>query len=68
MVGSDVEAGRSVARDGKAAVDGNGRGGGAYEAGPRGLGRPTKRSVTFIVFAVLLILGAIAVALAVLFL
>ena len=48
-------------------MDGNGRGGGAYKARPRGLGRPTKRSVTFIVFAVLLVLGAIVVALAVLF-
>jgi hypothetical protein len=67
MIGSDVEVGRSGARGGKAAVDGNGRGGGAYKARPRGLGRPTKRSVTFIVFAVLLVLGAIVVALAVLF-
>ena len=49
-------------------MDGNGRGGGAYKARPSGLGRPTKRSVTFIVFAVLLGLVAIAVALAVLFL
>jgi hypothetical protein len=49
-------------------VDGNGRGDGAYKAKPSGLGRPTKRSVTFIVFAVLLVLGAIAVVLAVLFL
>ena len=68
MVGSDVEVGRSGARDGEAAVDGNDRGGGAYEARPHGLGRPTKRSVTFIVFAVLLVLGVIAVVLAVLFL
>ena len=67
MVGSDVEVGRSGAPGGKAAVDGNGRGGGAYKARPRGLGRPTKRSVTFIVFAVLLVLGVIVVALAVLF-
>ena len=67
MVGSGVEVGRSGARGGKAAVDGNGRGGGAYKARPRGLGRPTKRSVTFIVFAVLLVLAVIAVALAVLF-
>jgi hypothetical protein len=59
--------GRSGARGGKAAVDGNGRGGGAHKARPRGLGRPTKRSVTFIVFAVLLVLGVIVVALAVLF-
>ncbi len=67
MAGSDVEVGRSGARGGKAAVDGNGRGGGAHKARPRGLGRPTKRSVTFIVFAVLLVLGVIVVALAVLF-
>ena len=49
-------------------MDGNGRGGGAYKARPRGLGRPAKRSVTFIVFAVLLVLTVIAVALAALFL
>jgi len=67
MVGSDVEVGGSGARGGKAAVNGNGRGGGAYKARPRGLGRPTKRSVTFIVFAVLLVLAVIAVVLAVLF-
>ena len=49
-------------------MDGNGRGGGAYKARPRGLGRPTKRSVTFIIFAVLLVLVAIVGTLAVLFL
>ena len=51
-------------REGEDAVDGNGREGGAYRPRPRGLGRPTKRSVTFIVFAVLLALVAIAVLLA----
>ena len=45
-------------------MDGNGREGGAYRPGPRGLGRPTKRSVTFILFAVLLAPVAIAVLLA----
>jgi len=49
-------------------VDGNGRESGPYKARPGGLGRLTKRPVTFIVFAVLLVLVAIAVALAVLFL
>jgi hypothetical protein len=45
-------------------VDGNGREGGAYRGRPRGLGRPTKRSVTFIVAVVLFALVAIAVLLA----
>jgi hypothetical protein len=49
-------------------VDGNGWEDGAYRARPRGLGRLTKRPVTFIVFAVLLVLVAIAVVLAMLFL
>ena len=46
-------------------MDESGRDAGAK---PHGLGRPTKRSVTFIVFAVSLVLLAIVVALAVLFL
>ena len=41
-------------------MDGNGREGGAYRTRPRGLGRPTKRSVTFIVAVVLFALVAIA--------
>ena len=49
-------------------MDGNGREDGAYRARPRGLGRLTKRPVTFIVFAVLLVLVAIAGVLAALFL
>jgi hypothetical protein len=48
-------------REGEDAVDGNGREGGAYRPRPRGLGRPTKRSVTFIIFAVLIALVAVAV-------
>jgi hypothetical protein len=51
-------------RDGEDAVDGNGREGGAYRPRPRGLGRPRKRSVTFILFAVLLAPVTIAVLLA----
>ena len=46
-------------------MDESGRDG---EPKPHGLGRPTKRSVTFIVFAGLLVLLAIILALAMLFL
>src|SRR3954462_4088890 len=54
---SDVEAqpDRRARREGC-----RGREGGAYRPRPRGLGRATKRSVTFIVFAVPLALVAIA--------
>ena len=41
-------------------MDGNGREGGTYKAKPRGLGRPTRRSVTFIVAGVLFALVVIA--------
>ena len=40
------------------ALDGNGREG---RTKPRGLGRPTKRSITFVVAVVLFVLAAIAV-------
>jgi hypothetical protein len=49
-------------------VDGNGRKGGNSRGGPRGLGRPTRRSATFNVFAVLLVLIAVAVVLTAVFL
>jgi hypothetical protein len=47
-------------REGENAVDGNGREGGTYKAKPRGLGRPTRRSATFIVAGVLFALVVIA--------
>ena len=44
-------------------MDGSGREGGAYRAKPRGIGRPTRRSMTFIVFALLLALAVTAIVL-----